>query len=694
MNELAPHFHVPSFDLPMEDWPAFNALPQRVRDFVAKAKPVLEAWMAVRSGKGIVARDAARLLCVSRQKLWTLQTRFKKEGWRGLIDRRALGNGSRKVKAEFIPVWHGYVLANQRNSKRAHARMCREAAGGKAIAGYADWQEWPKPPPGLDYRNLIRKRYMPAVAEIMLARRGISAARAALPCVWQDVSEVRPLEYVLFDDVELDFLVLLPGSFTPCKLRMIVAFDLCSRRVLGYGVRPGITREDGKEDSLKLTDMKAVVVRFLRSFGMPSAYTMHFICERGTAAIKDAFKAALEEVSLGMIAVHDTSMIAGRVLGFADGAVGNSWGKGWLESHFNPLHSEYAHLDGQKGRRYDLAPRELDGRRKECTQLWKAGRTLEIAERNLFQLPFLSLDEAVAEFDLALRNLDERSEHRLQGFDRVPIWRLNEDDQWKPQSALPDYLADRIAHLQWDSRMEKPRERWERLIVDTPRTTLHESALFALLADQALVRFSSYSFRFEHERTEFVYLPSEALLPHLTEGEQYLVWFHRQDMANVYLSRRAPHLGYVGKMTRFTRVRRGDLEAASETIATMKRAQNAAVARVQDARLDTVQRRGMVMAENTERLNELARAAETERDVIDLSQNADSAGPCDVASEMVRDAQTAREDAREKRAADRVIARRVEARGAEVLDDLLGGETFPEPAPPERGTDHLIDSIL
>ena len=55
---------------------------------------------------------------------------------------------------------------------------------------------------------------------------------------------------MLFDDVELDFLVTLPGSFTPVKLRMIVAFDLCSRRVLGYGIRPAVTRADGTEDGL------------------------------------------------------------------------------------------------------------------------------------------------------------------------------------------------------------------------------------------------------------------------------------------------------------------------------------------------------------------------------------------------------------------------------------------------------------
>ena len=54
-------------------------------------------------------------------------------------------------------------------------------------------------------------------------------------------------------------------------------------------------------------------------------------------------------------------MVVGQVFEFRDKATGNSWGKGWLESFFNGLHSELADLPGQKGRRYDLAPAELEG---------------------------------------------------------------------------------------------------------------------------------------------------------------------------------------------------------------------------------------------------------------------------------------------------------------------------------------------
>ena len=613
--------------IPPEELSIFHAMPDIVQRQINRRLPVMQELLNLQSGKGIKAREAARQLGIPLSTLRGYLTAVRKHGWRGLIDKNRLGTATLKVRAEFLPTWHAYIFANQRNTKKAHQKMCGDAAHGKSIPGYADWTRWPEPPPGLTYRNLTRRRYMPSRSEITLAREGIAAARKFLPHCLQDVSELKPLRLVAFDDVELDFLVCIPGLFSPVKLRMIVAFDVCTRRILGYGVRPAIPRPDGVEDGLKLRDMKAVVVRLLRTYGVPTAYPMCLLVERGTAAIPDAVKQALAHISGGQITVSDTSMIGGQILEFRDKATGNSWGKAWLESFFNPLHGELAHLGGQKGLSYSRSPAELDGRRKELGMLIRAGRALTIHQRAEIRLPFKSLEEAVTEFEAALHRLDRRGEipgtsHNLQGFAQVQLWQTTPDDSPKPLSELPDYLLDKTASLLWSSRIESPRERWERLIVDCARRAVPESGLHVFLDDQRLCRFADMQFRFDVAGTNYVYLTDDNLIPRLTEGEKYVLWFHPQDMGTVYITRPAPHLGYIGKLTRFERTRRGDLEAAKEQIKQVSRFRTRAIERVQDAGLEKLQDRAADIAAHAEVFNHAAEL-ESERARLEVVATTD-----------------------------------------------------------------------
>ena len=595
--------------IPPEEISIFHKLPLDVRKRIDQRLPLMQELMSLKKGKGVKAREIARKLGISPKTVWKHQTAMLKEGWKGLIDKSRIGTATKKVKSEFIPTWHSYVLENKRNVKKAYQQLCREATAGKALPGYTDWHRWPEPPPGLTYETL--RRYLPSSAEIALARQGIAAARKFLPHCLQDVSELMPLRLVAFDDVELDFLVQIPGLHTPVKLRMIVAFDVCSRRVLGYGVRPAIPRADGVEDGLKLKDMKAVVVRLLRTYGVPTDYPMCLLVERGTAAIPDAMKQALAHISGGQITVSDTAMIGGKVLEFRDKATGNSWGKSWLESFFNPLHGELAHLGGQKGLNYSRMPAELHGRRNELATLVRAGRALTLQQRFEIRLPFLSLEEAVNEFEAALHRLDRRGEtpgtsHNLQGFNRVQLWQTTPDDQPKPVRELPDYLLDKTGELLWSARVESPRERWERLIPDCPRRAVSESGLHVMLDEQRICQFADFQFRFELNGTAYVYLVSDALLPHLKEGDKYVLWFHWQDMGTVYITRPAPHLGYIGKLTRFERTRRGDLEAAKEQIKQVTRIRSRAIERVQDSGLTKLQSRAADIAAHAEILNHAA----------------------------------------------------------------------------------------
>jgi hypothetical protein len=609
--------------VPTEDISTFDRLPEKAKKSVAFWRPLVNACFASKEPVTHALKSVAESHGIAFPTLRKKYYAAKKRGWRGLVNGRLVSHNKVSVAPEFLPYWHGLVLANQRDTKRAFSRFVTAYHRGDAIPGLPPAGErLAKLPRGYGQRNLIRPKYLPPKASIAMARQGIAAARAHLPHGPQDISHIRPLEYVLFDDVELDFLIVVPESPTPVKLRLIVAMDLCSRVILGYGVRPALLRADGVEDGLKLRDMKAVVARLLRTWGCPVAYQMHLICERGTAALPDAAKTALAEISGGMIVVHDTSMVVGQVFEFKDRATGNSWGKAWLESFFGSLHSELQDLPGQKGRRYDLAPAELHGRKQELAQLVRAGKRLPLELRLAFRLPFMTPAEALQELDNAFARLHARRDHNLLCFERAALWRLQPSDAPRPLAELPDFLLDQSERLLWDnSQMESPMERFQRRLPDSgERSAVADCALQRLMEEQKRVRFMDLQFAFERERTDYIYLPPDALLPHLTEGEHYLLWFHPQEMSVVYVTRDRPHLGYVGKLTRFTAGRRGELEDAKAYLREKHRLFAHAQSKAQGPAIDRLRRRGDDLSANTEVINAHLRTLEVEVDVVSGSE--------------------------------------------------------------------------
>jgi hypothetical protein len=610
--------------IPPQDMPIYGHLPIKVQQDIDRWLPVINELLAL-NGKGVCKafpRLAARLSAsgpkvstgtVARKYYEIVNGDPDQALWRLLINRAKCNGGNRHIPSEFEPWWHGLVLSNKRCTKKAYEMFVRMWHAGEPIPGFPVETRGRTIPKnlGISPRNLYRKQ--PPRSQITLARQGIAAARKFLPHVIQDVSQVRPLEYILFDDVELDFLIVVPESLTPVKLRLLVAMDLCSRMILGYGFRPGITRPDGVEDGLKLRDMKMLVARYLRTWGTPTAYRTTLVCERGTAAIPDADKAALAEISGGQIVVSDTSMVVGQVFEFRDKATGNSFGKAWLESFFNPLHSEMGHLPGQKGRRYDLAPAELEGRKKELAMLVRAGRRIPIEMRYQFRWPFKTGAEALQELDAALHRL-HNTPRELQGFDRVMLWRMNENDTWKPESELAEW-PELIGRVQTDTRVETCAERFARLIADVERTEVPDCSIQRLMDEHASVRFMDYQFRFSRQGSDYVYLPSEAMIAHLEEGKNYILWFHPQDMSTVYVTRDRPHLGYIGKLTRFQQTRRGELEEAKAAIAEKTRVLSHALRAVQSTKIDTLRQRAEDIAANTEILRNV-QAMEIEADVV------------------------------------------------------------------------------
>ncbi len=634
----------------------------------------------------------------TRQTIERRYYRALKRGWMACVN-WSCASGQRALPALFIEHWIKLCEGYQRDlsRKRAHDKLkqqYRRWRAGDSTAAIPGYRECPPQsatglPRGWDYTNLCRKlKARQSRAEHALATRGIAAARAFLPHVIQDVSQVRPLEYVVFDDVEIDFLISVPGSFTPVKLRLLVAMDLCSRVILGFGVRPAVTRPDGVEDSLKLRDMKCIVARTLSRLGFPLDYIMTLIVERATATLKEGDIAALNEISQGQIRVSLTSMISGSVFEFQDRSTGNSWGKAWLESFFNYLHNELGDREGQKGRRYDLAPAELHGRSKELATLMRAGQRMPLALRQQLRLPFMSGEEALHELNAAFAKANARTDHALQGFDQVQEWRLDSAHPWAPREELP-LLADRLgialpdlsARAEWNPapRMESPNERLNRLIGAVARQEVSPAALRLLMDEHRAARFEDFQFSFDYQGKEYIYLPGDALCAQLDQGAKYLVWFDPQEMDRVFLTRGFPHVGWLGELKLFRRTHRGSLDEKKESLREVKHRLNLAARQVASRHPEKFEGAIARAEQNIEILRNVT-ALEIEVDVINPASPVNPVQDSPAVREMA-DRLLARAHARED---EKVAARRGRAVVANLTSDdvaaAIGGHRFVDAA--------------
>jgi hypothetical protein len=575
--------------------------------------------------------------------------------WRTLIDKRLLRTKATKLPVEFVEFWRGMASTNMRKCKPAFRKLVNMWRAGEDIPGYGTWRTYwahfmnldgvtkcPEDlPEGWSYENLMRLK--PDRADLSLARYGIAATRHMLPHVIGTRENMRPLEYIAFDDVELDFLVLVPGVERPCKLRAIICKDVATDAWLRYVLRPAILREDGVQDGLKLKDMKRLCLELLVHFGYPVDYVSHWIVERGTATLPEADIAALHQISAGMIKVHETSMITGKIMlgGYADKSVGNSWGKAWIESGFNRVHNELAALPGQKGRRYDLAPAELEERKKAAVALIRAGRALPVDLRVLLRLPFPSIVDAHTQLRDALMRINLDRDHKCEGFAHLTEWRLAEEDPWKPYEKLLELPPEIVPHVMTSQRLETRMERWARLTHGMKFQKMPEEVAPRWMDDHRLVKVEKYQIKFQHEGRTLVYFDRDSAL--LIEGAQYLAYYNPFDLDAIYLTNLDG--AYRGKLPRVHAVQRGDQEALEKRLADTRHVLNERLAAVRSRAVAQDEQALADMEANIAAFNDTPSTP-----VIDLN-----------AAIAARDAEKAQAKAR------RAAARNLDA--ADLLDD-------------------------
>jgi hypothetical protein len=431
-------------------------------------------------------------------------------------------------------------------------------------------------PPGWSYSNILRQikaaHTFPRAVRALL-HQSTSSARDFIPQVRSDRNTSGPdgtpllfLGVVEFDDVKCDFLIIDPVTGQVCDLWLLVARDRATAILLGFGMRPARTREDGTQEHLRLRDMKQLCGWLLERYGLPP-YEVIWKIEHGTATLSEGSRAALRELLPGRIDLSYSSMIGGTSpAGYQQRGTGNSKGKASLESHNRLMHTMLADQPGQTGPIYTKRPADLQSRAKEAAQIWQTTQHLPTHLRNQVGYPILTINQAREHLFRVFKLQNERTEHALQGFeDIVECWDATRN-LWVPQSqsttvgtidGVGSHLfvsstnsehrplaGDRSTPVTARVRKESPIERCSRLIApyldkwtnvspDIITAFYEHTARETKVKDNGLIEF-----RIDGNLIEFMPVtPSPNNAPcGLAPGTRVLAYYHPDDPAFLHLT--------------------------------------------------------------------------------------------------------------------------------------------------------------
>jgi hypothetical protein len=482
----------------------------------------LAAELAPRHGRGFSAKN-----------LLTLFREYRDRGPSVLVFDYAK---TTEVSADFKAHLARRVENNQRSSEVELDAVRGEWFAGQSVPGLGSWPElWtqrfpdePLPPVcpvwfvpcAFSIRTL--RRLLPSKAELMIARRGYFAAHGLLPQKNNDYSQLRALECVVFDDVKTDWLVSVSGVGSPCELWLLVAMDAATGRVLDWVALAAVPGDDGKRNELLAEHMRCLVGQVILKHGISEAYPLILKVENAKATLSETDRAALAALAgEGRIQVSYTRMRNNALPGGYTERTGTPWDpmKARLESFFRTFHDHGATLPGQTGSLQVLnKPAELEARKKEHEALMREAEELPAEVREQLKSCFLKYSEAIAALERLFAHLNARTEHKLQGYERVQLWRFPEDHSWRPLDELRRYGHDSVARALFTERMESPDERFARLSREQPaRTAVPEEALLPFLS-RTIKRVrhpAPYTIAWTEKGVEWMY---RGELPELADG--------------------------------------------------------------------------------------------------------------------------------------------------------------------------------
>lgn len=519
----------------------------------------------VRASERLAALHPGRGFSAS--NLRGLYYKFRASGWRALAKIYAKPN--KKLPPEFVQEVKRRIEANARSARAAMAELKDAWARGESIPGYGTWREfhayrfperdvparWPFGfyPEGWSERNLYDQQS--SKAERTLKRRGIAAAKRYLPHVARDLSGLRPLELIVIDDFEPDFMVQAWNPETKrwqiCRCTGLLAQDAATRRKLAVGLKPRFKDEDGKSISITRADVQTLLYSVFSTHGLPTAYGCTLLCENASAAITGDFELALE-LLLG-VQVTRTGLIFERTLrnGFKQ-AGGKPWEKGTIESLFNLVHNTAASLPGQKGASYQLKPADLEAKLLYAEKLLNLdGLPPEVVAE--LRVPFLKFDEALTAMERIFARIEERTDHRCDGFREVFHYRLPKTAALLPEGdpALALATPEQLLAAEVVTLRESPLQRWERLVSETKFQPIAAHLLACLLLTPKKITLRNHKLCFAHASQGYTYFDAESEIMRLPEGTDVLGYFdparpevlHVTDLKGHYLGQVRRH-GY------------------------------------------------------------------------------------------------------------------------------------------------------
>lgn len=621
--------------IPHRELEQFALLPDAAKEEFARWAAVIATAMAPGAKRsGCRASDAAvKLGCSAahvRRKLSEFRNgtaEYPAGDWRILLNRAKAGpsfwNSGRALALpeEFVDFVWDFFGRNQRGKCRTQYRALiarwqkwRKGDRASAMPGY---DECPAPaangrhPESWSYRNLMhRVKARPhARTEMALMTIGTAAAIATLPGVPGTRVGLRPFEYVFFDDVYLDRKVIVSGWREPLRLLQIGCLDYASGVYLKFGQQPELLAENGSKERLKEKYTKWLIAVLLEEWGWPAEYPMHLVLERGTATVRPADAQALYQLTGGQVRCCYTTMEGELALIFNERSSGNARGKAPLESWHNLLHNECATLPGQMGKDREHSPAELHGRTQDAIALNTAGALLSPEQRARLRFPFSDAAQAYGETFDVVQRINGRTDHELEGFDWVPLWRLKGVPmEWvalahgqTPPANLPEDA------IEWDRRKESPLERFARLKAGIEFVRLPQGVIHHFYEDcHVQGKITDYAFAFTREGRLYRYLPPcpEAAL---ADGTAVLAHVQPIDQSVCHLT--TPDGRWLGTWVRETRVQRGDTEALQAAIASKRRHLNTAMANVRRQRAEEIAAAERTMRENAQVLAEAGMVA-------------------------------------------------------------------------------------
>lgn len=427
-------------------------------------------------------------------------------------------------------------------------------AAGKPVPGYGTFKDfWDASQPDRPYPSKIRAKrpFVPQgwsrgnIQKLLAAaapRKGAMRLRAAYgelrahnaeSQLRRDMSNLKPLQLVTMDDVELDIQVMFKiGPYMRLRTaQAIVAMDVASRMIIGWGVRPILVDKDlpyvpeGSGKLLTRKDVNAVLLSAILRYGLPANYPMRLLLENNSARLNRLDEDMLMTMLPGRFVIENTRMACRE---FANYGLLDKHGfpfqKGWLESSFNPLHIRLCHLPGATAPRFDDRHSVHEKIVEYCESLEKRAEAKGI-DMSRLKFPALTEEEFFLVFERIVNIFNNRTNHKLQGFRTVYECLLPNGEFCRRENLPPALSAEELAELNFEARPESPFERWARLRAQNEFTRVETPALYPCMCDKRLVKVRNGEIKIEISsfRREPLYFRSPKLRE--LEGRELIAAF-------------------------------------------------------------------------------------------------------------------------------------------------------------------------